>query len=87
MQATIAIYEKSQWLGRGETGFVNAYAVGCIGYRDQFEHLYHTSYIYALTNQFDANTNRGTPGTLVEFLPTPNTTVQGKLFPLQSHID
>ncbi len=54
---------------RSSTGKFEDWLVGCIGYKDSFGHLYHTGFIYWLT---DPKTTLG-----FEFNATPNREVTG----------
>ena len=82
--ATVAVYEHSQWEARGERGLLKAYMVSCIGYRDQFMHLYRSHFIYALTNQGGGN---GPIGGQITFRPVPNSTILGRFTYMQSGLD
>jgi hypothetical protein len=67
-------------ISKSYTGQLQAWLVGCIGYRDQFKTLYHTGFIYWLAD----------PKTKQPFAfdpPAPNSELPGVFVPHSGYID
>ena len=72
LQESSSVFPRSDMTSAGWNGKFEAYVVGCIGYRDQFGYLYHTSFTYWLV---DPATYRP-----IEFSVVPNSKIASGSF-------
>lgn len=74
-----SLFERRFMVSRNPAGTFQAWLVGCIGYRDQFNVLYHTKFIYRFVD----------PKTRVpiDLDASPNTSVQGEFIAYHTSLD
>ncbi len=64
---------------RSYTGKLEGWLVGCIGYRDQFDFLYHSRFIYWLNEPSTKHAK--------EFDAIPNTAIEGVFLPWYTSVE
>jgi hypothetical protein len=76
-QQSASTFARSDMVAKSYTKKLQAFLVGCVGYRDQFKTVvYHTGFVYRLV---DPRTNE-----TLQFDPIPNTVLNGVFLPSEA---